>query len=75
MYEPMDASNDGSINEGASRIRPACSSLLETADEHFYPPYFSQYHWPLHAWALPDKVLKKVYRGRTLHADHRASQP
>jgi predicted TIM-barrel fold metal-dependent hydrolase len=36
--------------------------LLETADEHFYSPYFSKYHWPMHALALPDKVLNKVYR-------------
>jgi len=36
--------------------------LLETADEHFYPVYFRKYHWPMHAWALPDAVLKKVYR-------------
>ncbi len=36
--------------------------LLETADEHFYPAYFSNYHWPMHAWALPDGVLKKIYR-------------
>jgi predicted TIM-barrel fold metal-dependent hydrolase len=36
--------------------------LLETADEHFYTPYFSKYHWPLHALALPDPVLRKVYR-------------
>jgi uncharacterized protein len=36
--------------------------LLETADEHFYPAYFRKYHWPMHAWALPDDVLKKIYR-------------
>jgi uncharacterized protein len=36
--------------------------LLETADEHFYPAYFRKYHWPMHAWALPDEVLKKIYR-------------
>ena len=36
--------------------------LIETADEHFYPAYFSHYHWPLHAWALPEKVLKRIYR-------------
>ena len=36
--------------------------LLETADEHFYPAYFRHYHWPLHAWALPNEVLKKIYR-------------
>jgi predicted TIM-barrel fold metal-dependent hydrolase len=36
--------------------------LLETSDEHFYPAYFRKYHWPMHAWALPDPVLKKIYR-------------
>jgi predicted TIM-barrel fold metal-dependent hydrolase len=36
--------------------------LLETADEHFYPAYFRKYHWPMHAFALPDAVLRKLYR-------------
>jgi uncharacterized protein len=36
--------------------------LMETADEHFYPAYFAKYHWPMHGWALPDEVLKKIYR-------------
>ena len=36
--------------------------LLETADEHFYPAYFRKYHWPMHAFNLPDNVLKKIYR-------------
>ena len=40
--------------------------LLETEDEHFYPAYFSKYHWPMHAFALPDDVLKKVYRDNAL---------
>jgi predicted TIM-barrel fold metal-dependent hydrolase len=40
--------------------------LLETADEHFYPAYFRKYHWPMHAWALPDDVLKKIYRDNAL---------
>jgi len=40
--------------------------LLETADEHFYPSYFRLYHWPMHAWALPDEVLKKIYRENAL---------
>jgi uncharacterized protein len=40
--------------------------LLETADEHFYPVYFRKYHWPMHAFALPDRVLKKVYRDNAL---------
>lgn len=40
--------------------------LLETADEHFYAAYFRKYHWPMHAWALPDEVLRKVYRENAL---------
>jgi uncharacterized protein len=40
--------------------------LLETADEHFYPAYFRKYHWPMHAWALPDGVLRKIYRENAL---------
>ena len=36
--------------------------LMETSDEHFYPAYFNKYHWPMHAWALPEAVLKKIYR-------------
>ena len=40
--------------------------LLETQDEHFYPEYFSKYHWPMHAFALPDDVLKKIYRQNAL---------
>jgi predicted TIM-barrel fold metal-dependent hydrolase len=40
--------------------------LLETSDEHFYPAYFRKYHWPMHAWALPDEVLKKIYRDNAL---------
>ena len=34
--------------------------------DRVYEPMFRKYHWPLHAWALPDKVLKKVYRGNAL---------
>lgn len=40
--------------------------LLETADEHFYSVYFAKYPWPLHALALPDPVLHKVYRENAL---------
>lgn len=40
--------------------------LLETADEHFYPAYFRKYHWPMHAFAVPDEVLKKIYRDNAL---------
>lgn len=40
--------------------------ILETQDEHFYPAYFSKYHWPFHAFGLPDGVLKKIYRKNAL---------
>ena len=40
--------------------------ILETQDEHFYPAYFSKYHWPMHALGLPDEVLRKVYRENAL---------
>jgi predicted TIM-barrel fold metal-dependent hydrolase len=40
--------------------------LLESADEHFYPNYFSKYHWPMHALALPDEVLSRIYRDNAL---------
>jgi uncharacterized protein len=36
--------------------------LLETADEHFYTVYFSQYHWPWYGFALSDEMLGKIYR-------------
>ena len=40
--------------------------ILESSDEHFYPAYFSQYHWPLYAFSLPAPVLKKIYRVNAL---------
>lgn len=40
--------------------------LLETEDEHFYPVHFRKYHWPMNAFALPDGVLKKLYRDNAL---------
>lgn len=40
--------------------------LLESADEHFYPAYFRKYHWPMHAFALPEGVLRKIYRDNAL---------
>jgi hypothetical protein len=40
--------------------------LLESADEHFYATYFANYHWPLHGLALPDDVLKHLYRENAL---------
>ena len=40
--------------------------LLETTDKHSYPAHFRKYHWPKHAWARPDGVLKKIYRENAL---------
>ena len=40
--------------------------ILETDDEHFYAQHFTQYHWPHHGLALPDEVLKKIYRDNAL---------
>ena len=40
--------------------------LLESEDEHFYPAYFSQYHWPHYGIGLPETVLKKIYRDNAL---------
>jgi predicted TIM-barrel fold metal-dependent hydrolase len=45
--------------------------ILESADEHFYDQdfYFNfDYHWPMYGTALPDDVLKKVYRESALAA-------
>jgi predicted TIM-barrel fold metal-dependent hydrolase len=36
--------------------------ILQTEDEHFYPEFFSQYHWPQYGFGLPDQVLEKIYR-------------
>ncbi|UXP32249.1 amidohydrolase [Reichenbachiella agarivorans] len=35
--------------------------ILESDDEHFYNPYYFNYHWPLHGFGLSKKVLKKLY--------------
>ncbi len=40
--------------------------ILETPDEHFYDHGRFSYHWPLHGLALPEEVLKKVYRENAL---------
>jgi predicted TIM-barrel fold metal-dependent hydrolase len=40
--------------------------LLETSDEHFYAAYFAKYHWPLHAFALPEPILKKIYQDNAM---------
>ncbi len=37
--------------------------ILESADEHFYETDLFSYHWSLYGLALPDQVLKQVYRG------------
>jgi predicted TIM-barrel fold metal-dependent hydrolase len=44
--------------------------ILETDDEHFYPTNFSKYHWPSHAFALPEDILKKVYRENAVRILH-----
>ena len=49
--------------------------VMESADEHFYEQdlFFNfNYHWPLHAFGLPDDVLKKVYRETALGAFEQA---
>jgi hypothetical protein len=49
--------------------------IMESADEHFYEQdlYFNfNYHWPMHGFALPDDVLKKVYRETALSAFEQA---
>jgi predicted TIM-barrel fold metal-dependent hydrolase len=40
--------------------------VLETADEHFYEIDQFGYHWAMNGFALPDSVLKKVYRENAL---------
>jgi predicted TIM-barrel fold metal-dependent hydrolase len=40
--------------------------ILESEDEHFYPTSFSKYHWPSQGFALPDQLLKKIYRDNAL---------
>ncbi len=35
--------------------------VLETADEHFYESQMFGYHWALNGFALPDRILKKLY--------------
>jgi predicted TIM-barrel fold metal-dependent hydrolase len=36
--------------------------ILETADEHFYDPSLSSYHWALYGLHLSKKVLHKLYQ-------------
>ena len=40
--------------------------ILESSDEHFYSAHFRKYHWPMHAFALPEPILKKIYRDNGL---------
>lgn len=40
--------------------------ILETEDEHFYPEFFSKYHWPHYGLGLPEEVLRKIYRENAL---------
>ncbi len=40
--------------------------VLETLDEHFYEQEQFGYHWSMHGFGLPDRVLKKVYRDNAL---------
>ena len=49
--------------------------ILESRDEHFYERELNfnfDYHWPLYGFALPDAVLKKVYRDNALRAFRQA---
>jgi predicted TIM-barrel fold metal-dependent hydrolase len=49
--------------------------ILESSDEHFYDQdfYFNfDYHWPMYGFALPDYVLKKIYRDTALSAFRQA---
>jgi predicted TIM-barrel fold metal-dependent hydrolase len=56
----------GTDNTPAPGMYQTSFRILETDDEHFYPQYFAKYHWPAHAFALPDPVLKKLYRDNAL---------
>ncbi len=40
--------------------------ILESADEHFYETGMFNYHWPLYGFALPDAILRKLYRENAL---------
>ena len=78
MYEPMDPTNDGLMNAWKWQVTNAPGVLqhdevvdtLERAVKKHPRTIFIACHlgncWPMHAWALPDKVLKKIYRGNAL---------
>ncbi|MFZ5942469.1 MAG: amidohydrolase family protein [Bacteroidota bacterium] len=36
--------------------------ILETADEHFYLTWLTNYHWASNGFDLPASVLKKIYK-------------
>jgi len=40
--------------------------ILESNDEHFYEIDQFGYHWALHGFGLPDKILKRLYRTNAL---------
>jgi predicted TIM-barrel fold metal-dependent hydrolase len=51
--------------------------ILETDDEHFYERdiYFNfDYHWPMHGFALPAAVLKKMYKDNAMRAFKQAGR-
>ncbi len=54
---------DMEANPGMYRIT---FRILESGDEHFYEQGQFGYHWALNAFALPDNVLRKVYRENAL---------
>ncbi len=57
------------------RMFSATFRILETADEHLYERDLNfnfDYHWPLHGFALPDPILKRVYRDNALQAFRQA---
>ena len=56
----------GTDNTPAAGMYQTSFRILETEDEHFYPQYFSKYHWPCQGFGLPDELLKKIYRQNAL---------
>lgn len=49
--------------------------ILQTEDEHFYNHAIFGYHWPLHGFGLPDKVLEKIYRTNAEKLFRQVRQP
>lgn len=56
----------GTDNTPAAGMYQTSFRILETEDEHFYPQYFSKYHWPCQGFGLSDDLLKKIYRQNAL---------